>query len=218
VRPKRTRASSVRPAPTRPANPRISPARTEKFHAEDTRSAAAEVFHLEHRRAERDLALRENGGNLAAHHQADELALVDILHRPRRDRLPVAEDGRAIGHLVELVQPVRDVDDPDFLGAEIADDLEEAVHLLPGKRGGGLVHDEDLRVGAERAGDLDELLLGIESALTGRSGEIFAPIRSSRSPARLRRSAHRMRRHAPPRSYPIAMFSAMVRSGKSAGC
>ena len=59
---------------------------------------------------------------------------------------------------------------------------------------------------------------GIDSPRTSASGSIAAPIRSSSRRARSRRSPQRTRRQGPPGSSPIAMFSATVRSGKSAGC
>ncbi len=59
---------------------------------------------------------------------------------------------------------------------------------------------------------------GIDSRRTSVSGSIAAPIRSSSRRARARRWRQRTRRQAPPGSSPMAMFSATVRSGKSAGC
>ena len=49
---------------------------------------------------------------------------------------------------------------PTPLRAQVADDGEKQVLLLLRERGGRLVHDDDARAGAERAGDFDELLLG----------------------------------------------------------
>jgi hypothetical protein len=55
---------------------------------------------------------------------------------------------------------VRDVDDADAAGAQFPDDGKEQFHLLLGKGGGRLVHDDDACAGAERAGDFNQLLLG----------------------------------------------------------
>ena len=74
----------------------------------------------------------------------------------------------------------------------VADHPEQAVDLAVAERRRGLVHDHDARVGAERAGDLDELLLGHgERARRTRSGSIVAPTRSSSSRARAARGSNR---------------------------
>ena len=54
---------------------------------------------------------------------------------------------------------MRDVDDPAAAILQLLNDAEEMVDLLLGQRGGGLVHDDDLRVVRERLGDLDHLHL-----------------------------------------------------------
>ena len=54
VRPKRTRASSVRPAPTSPARPRISPARTSRSTSRTPADAARQTARGEHDVADRD--------------------------------------------------------------------------------------------------------------------------------------------------------------------
>ena len=81
VRPKSVSASSVRPEPTRPASPRISP----RFTASETsRIPAARLARprsLEHHVADRHVALREDRGEFAAHHQADQLRAVHLRHR-----------------------------------------------------------------------------------------------------------------------------------------
>ena len=62
--------------------------------------------------------------------------------------------------LRQLLQPVRDVDDPHAVRLQLADDPEQPLDLLVAERGRRLVHDQDPRVGPERPRDLDELLLG----------------------------------------------------------
>ena len=92
------------------------------------------------------------------------------------------------------------------------------LDLLVAQRGSGLVHDEDPRIGPQRPGDLDELLLGhrqpadVGLRVDCRTDPIQQP------PGPLPPLIHRTRRPQPPGSSPIAMFSATVRSGKSAGC
>ena len=43
---------------------------------------------------------------------------------------------------------------------QVADHAEEPVHLAVAERGGRLIHDEDPCPCPQRAGDLDQLLLG----------------------------------------------------------
>ena len=73
--------------------------------------------------------------------------------------LAVAKDGDPVGERESLVQAVADVDDADAVLLELADDLEEVVDLAQAQRGGGLVHDDDVRLVQEGLGDLDHLLL-----------------------------------------------------------
>ena len=93
------------------------------------------------------------------------------------------------------------------------------LDLLVAERGGGLVHDQDPGVGPEGPGDLDELLLGHRQPAdlglrVDRRADPF------QQPPRPRRAARPSGPAAsgPPGSSPRAMFSATVRSGKSAGC
>ena len=121
--------------------------------------------------------------------------------------------------LRQLFQPVRDVDDPHALPLQLADDPEQLLDLLVAERGGGLVHDEDARVGPERPGDLDELLLGHrQPADVGlRVDRRADPVEQPPGPLAPLGPSGRAAT-APPGSSPIAMFSATVRSGNSAGC
>ncbi len=104
--------------------------------------------------------LGEDGGEVAAGHEADEGAGVGAGGGAGFDGFAVAEDGDAVGDAAELFEAVGDVDDARALGAEAADDFEEAAGFAFGEGGGGFVEDEDADVGSEGFGDLDELLLG----------------------------------------------------------
>ena len=64
--PNRTRATSVRPAPTRPANPTISPARTEKLTSSEL-AGPGQAVDLEEDVADRRLDLREQRDGPADH-------------------------------------------------------------------------------------------------------------------------------------------------------
>ncbi len=97
--------------------------------------------------------------------------------------------------------------------------VEQAIHLGIGQRRGRLVHQQDSGVGADRLGDLDELLLRQAQRLDAtptidrrakpiekRSALLRHAVASSRATTdgRLRRAS--------------AMFSATDKSGNSAGC
>ena len=153
------RASSVRPAPTRPATPTISPRRTEK---EMSRSRPR----LPRWRTSRTVSptsadsLAGDLVEVAADHHRDEVAHVGLRHRPGGDVAAVAEDGDAVAEAEDLLHAVRDVDDAEALRTEAADHLEEEVGLALGERGGRLVEDDDARRRRRRAGDGDDLALG----------------------------------------------------------
>jgi hypothetical protein len=108
----------------------------------------------------RDFDLWVHRGQVAADHHLDQLTASHLLHRPGADEGPVAQGGDAIGDPGQLVQPVRDVDDPDSAAPQVADDAEEVLHLAVAQGRRRLVHDDDLRVRPDRLRDLDELLLG----------------------------------------------------------
>ncbi len=112
----------------------------------------------------------------------------------------VAQGRHAVGDLGQLLQPVRDVDDPDALRLQLADrrgrgcstswSLSEAV-------GSSMIR---IRASAPSARAIStSCCSGIERRRTSVSGSIAAPIRSSSRRARSRRSPQRMRRQAPAR-------------------
>ena len=115
VRPKRISASCVRPDPTRPARPRISPRATES----DT--SCTPVARFETPRSSSATSPRgtsrfgKTADELAADHQPDQLRAVDVAGRPGPDRLAVAQDRDAIGDREHFLQPVGDIDDADAL-------------------------------------------------------------------------------------------------------
>ena len=85
----------------------------------------------------------------------------------RPDHPPVPQHRDAVGDGVDLVEAMRDVDHRHVMVAQAADDVEEVLDLAVAQRRGGLVHDEDAGVEAERLGDLDELALADAQALDG---------------------------------------------------
>ena len=72
----------------------------------------------------------------------------------------VAHHGDALAEREDLVQPVRDEQHRRAPGAQRLDDAEEALDLGLRERGRRLVHHDHARLGRERLGDLDDLLVG----------------------------------------------------------
>ena len=127
--PKRTRASSVRPAPTSPASPTISPARTSSVTLR-TPLAAQPTPRSDSTTSPR-LALRRwiNGRDLAADHQLDERGFVHLVHRTGADAFAVAQDRHAVGDSENLFQAMGDVDDAHAAGTEAAHDAKKQLPL-----------------------------------------------------------------------------------------
>ena len=74
-----------------------------------------------------------------------------------RRHIAVPEDQNVVGDLEHLVQAVADIDNSHPLIAKAADKAEEAVYFLGAQGSGGLVQDEKLPLGDERAGDFHDL-------------------------------------------------------------
>ena len=105
-------------------------------------------------------ARREHVLEPAADHLVDDLFHGDGRVVAGRDVVAVPEDGDPVDDVLELVQPMGDVDDADAPVAQAVDHLEELVDLRLGQGAGWLVHDEHLGILGQGLGDLDHLLLG----------------------------------------------------------
>ena len=199
--PKSASASSVRPAPSRPMRPTISPACRVKETSSNSPARLAPP-HLEHRPA----ACGRRGAphrvlDALAGHQLGEAVIVDLGGREGADLAAVAQHRDPLGDLDHLIQPVADEDDGDALRLQPADRREQEVDLVPGQRRGRLVHEQDAGVGGEAAADRDDLALrhrqradaGIERQMGIEPGE-----------RRLRRLAHRPPRRRPQRRAELA--------------
>ena len=110
--------------------------------------------------SQRYRAFGKDSRELAANHHPDERGAIDAGAFAGLDGLPIAEDGDAIGNREDLFETMRDIDDAAAVRLEQPDDREQSLDFAFGQRGRRLVHDDDLRVGADRLGDLDDLLLG----------------------------------------------------------
>ncbi len=116
--------------------------------------------HLEHRDV-RDGRLAGLGrGQLRTDHQLGELLGGGGLRVGGADRGAAPDDGDVVGDLQHLAQLVRDEDDGQALGLELAQVVEECVHLLRHEHCGRLVEDEDLRAAVEDLEDLHALAVG----------------------------------------------------------
>jgi hypothetical protein len=77
----------------------------------------------------------------------------------RRDLAAVAEDRARVAQPVDLVHPVRDVDQRAALRAQIVDELEQHFRLAMRQRAGRFVERDHARVAHQRLADLDHLAL-----------------------------------------------------------
>ena len=215
--PKIARATSVRPEPTKPASPTISPRRSSNETSEKT-PAAGQALGAEDDVADLGLLLREERVERAPDHQADDLALRKLGGRPRRDVPPVAQDRDRVGERRDLLEPVADEDDRD---AALAQPRARS------RRGSSTSCGESAAVGSSMISSraLDESALAISSSCrsatpsprTGVSGPKSTPS-SSRMPRRSERIARQSTVSQRPRGCrPAKTFSATVRSGKTVG-
>ena len=99
-------------------------------------------------------------GELVADHLGHHLQPGECGDRVLADELPVAQDRRAVGDRVDLVEEVGDEQHRDAARAQVADHPEELLHLVGVEAGGGLVEDQDGGVEVDRPGDGYQLLDG----------------------------------------------------------
>ena len=191
-------ASSVRPAPSRPVRPSTSP----RCSVKPTSAYSPRRVRPRPRAAAAPRACR--GRRCACSivepgHQLADAPRVDLADRPGADLAAVAHHRDPLGDLDHLVEPVADEDDGDAVGLQPLDDAEQPVDLGAGQRGGGLVHEQQPRVGGEAAADRDDLALGDRQGgdrrVERRGGSRAAPSTSPRDPPH-RGPAHRPQRRA----------------------
>ena len=131
---------------------------------------AGEVVDLErHRRVGGDGAARGVGEaevDALAGHRLDQPVLRQVRDRRGDDVARVAEHGHRLADLVDLLQVVRDEEEGDALGLQLADPHEEPLDLLAVELRGRLVEDDEARAVGQRAGDLDELA-GLDAQVAG---------------------------------------------------
>ncbi len=106
-------------------------------------SSPAEVFRHEAIRADNAAARRKFLIQRPAHHHLDQVRAVDLADCPRGRQLAIAQDHHTVGDGKDLFQPVADVNDPEAVGLQVADDGEEPLHFRRGQRGGRLIHHDN---------------------------------------------------------------------------
>ncbi|MGX1250661.1 hypothetical protein RKD48_003172 [Streptomyces ambofaciens] len=99
-------------------------------------------------------------GQLAADHQLGELARGGLGGDGRADRRAAPDDGDLVGDREDLAQLVGDEDDGQALGLQLAQVVEEGVHLLRHQDGRGLVEDQRAGAAVEDLEDLHALAGG----------------------------------------------------------
>ena len=159
--PKTARAVSERPDPSSPARPDdLTPAQLDSDDAVERaarrrRSPASSTVGADRRLGRADCRAAPLGlGQLAAEHRRDQLVAADSSAiGALGDGAPVAHHGDPVADGVELVEPVGDEDDRHALARAAADDVEQDADLVLGERRRRLVHDHELGLGGQRAGD-----------------------------------------------------------------
>ena len=113
---------------------------------------------MEQRRRARAVGLgRELRLDVAADHQADDLAAGAGALREGLDVAAVAKDRERVAERVDLVHAVRDEDRGRALVLQVAQEGVDGLDVAGGQRRGGFVEDEDGGVAADRLGDLHHL-------------------------------------------------------------
>ena len=178
--------SSVWPLPSTPAMPRTSPlwmvkviqASTSRTTPSGSVAASRRPSTGEHRDVGDRRLAGLGRGQFAADHQLGELPGGGGRRVGGADRRAAADDGDLVGDRQHLAQLVRDEDDGEALGLELAQVVEERVDLLRDQDGGGLVQDEGAGAAVEDLEDLHALAVGDAEVLDEASGRTPRPYAS----------------------------------------
>ena len=119
-----------------------------------------QVFHLQHNRRvfrNHTVCLRFFI-DYAADHHVDDVFLCAVICDQRPDVRTVTHDRDPVRYDLDLIHPVRNVDDAEILLSQIAYDRKEIFNLLFRKRGRRFIKDNHLRLVGNRLCDLAHLL------------------------------------------------------------
>lgn len=114
----------------------------------------------EHRRVRDGRLAGLRRGQLTADHQLGELLGRGVLRIGGAHGRTAPDDGDLVGHRQHLAQLVRDEDDGEALGLELAQVVEERIDLLRYEDGGGFVEDQGAGAAVEDLEDLHALTVG----------------------------------------------------------
>ena len=119
-----------------------------------------QAAHLEHGRLAGRLAVGEQRLHASADHVPDQGVDRGVGWQLGRHRAALLQHRHPVAQLPHLAEPVGDPDDPDPLGGEPPDHLEQRFHLDVVQDRRRLVEDQQLDRVRQRPGHRDDLLLG----------------------------------------------------------
>ena len=157
--PKMARVTSVRPAPTRPARPSTSPARTSKliFSKAPCREAPRTLSTVV---TDLGVSRREHLAQRTADHQLDQLTGAGHFGGgERRDATAAAQHRDAVSDAADFLKPVRNEQNCRALVAHLAQDAKKGLEVAVRQGRRGFVQNDHRRALNECAGDFHDLLL-----------------------------------------------------------
>ena len=158
-RPNSACATSERPAPTRPARPTTSPARTRARRRETCPGLDSFSTRSSSSPGADDTCCGDVLVEAAPDHQVHQRRLVERAGRLGRDVGAVAQHGHRVAEPEDLRHAVRDVDAGDAALAQAAHERVQPIGLVLRQAAGRLVEDDHARAAADGGGDLHHLLL-----------------------------------------------------------
>ena len=97
--------------------------------------------------------------DIASDHQTMDFVLRDVRHTIGTDKLAVLEDRQIAAHGQDLSKVMRHETDRHALGLQLINNLEHRVHFPVVEIGCRLIEQESVRIGRDRARDLDAFQL-----------------------------------------------------------
>ncbi|MNI27828.1 hypothetical protein D3C73_815840 [compost metagenome] len=125
------------------------------------------ILDRKHGLADRHLDLGKDVGDIATHHHPHDRILQRLRQSPASHSAAIAKNHEILGDLIDLIELVADEQDRLALLFQSLDDAKQIVDLLAGEGSGRLVHDDDLCLDRQCAGN------GYEMSLRNR--KIFQP-------------------------------------------